>query len=368
MKSLFLNADLENGKWKNPKLSWQESTIPKIGEQEVLIEVKACGICGTDLHCTQTHADGSLIYSGPIQAPVILGHEFSGKVIEMGKAVTKVRTGEFITSEGLIGCGVCTNCCGGFPNQCRKLQMVGINRPGALTKYIAIHERHIWSLEKVLDKLGDEKKTALLGTLVEPLAVCYNAIFIQASGITPGENVAIFGAGPIGLSSILLAKISGAGTIIVFEPIKSRRILAKELGADYVYDSLPTKNFYHEAIMNATDGVGVDMQIECSGNFAQIMPEIQNTLTPGGKLIFLSRTGESLKLSFDHFISNANKLIGSRGHVGGNCFPKIISLIEKNRLNLEPLITTILPMSQAIDAFTKAKTLEDGKIVMLQDL
>ncbi len=366
MKALFLNADLVNTQWKNPRLTWSELSVPTISEHEVLIEVKACGICGTDVHCTQTHADGSVLYSGALVAPVVLGHEYSGRVVEVGKNVTKVRVGELITGEGLIGCGVCNNCTGGSPNQCKKVQMVGINRPGALTKYLAIHERHTFSLEKLLNEVGDEKKTAILGTLVEPLSVCYNALFVEGEGILPGQNVVVYGAGPIGLAAILLAKLAGAGTIIAFEPSSVRRELALTLGADYAYSSSSEKNFYYNSIMHHLDGV--DMHIECSGNFATILPEIQPTFNPGAKLILLSRTGETLNFNFDSFISGANKIIGSRGHVGSHCFPRIISLLEKKRLQLDPLITTILPMSKALEAFAEAPKLNYGKMVLLQDL
>ncbi len=368
MKALVLRAIRSDPDgWAQPDLRWEDVPVlsPTVGE--LLIQVKACGVCGTDVHCIQTRQDGRIVYSGPLDPPVVLGHEFSGKVVRVGEGVRSLQVGDVVTCEGMIGCGVCQACCGGYPNQCPELRLLGIGYPGAFAEYIVVHERHCWSLNRLVDVLGDEQRACEIGALVEPVACSYNGIFVAGGGMRPGENVVVYGAGPIGLGAIALTRFAGAATVIAFEPSPRRRELAKTMGADAAFDPGDKNLPIHQVVKEITNGRGADLHVECAGALFELMPEIEPSFAPGGRLIYLGRTGENISVALDRFVSGANKIIGSRGHVGGECFTRIIRLLERKRLDLEPMITTRMPMSSAIEAIHRAGLLEDGKVMTHRD-
>ncbi len=368
MKALVLRA-VRSGPdgWAQPSLKWEDVPLPSPKVGELLIQVKACGVCGTDVHCVQTRRDGRIVYSGPLDPPVVLGHEFSGKVVRVGEGVRSFQVGDVVTCEGMIGCGVCQACCGGYPNQCPELSLLGIGCPGAFAEYIAVHERYCWSLNGLVDVLGEEQRACEIGALVEPVACSYNGIFVTGGGMRPGESVVVYGAGPVGLGAIALTRFAGAATVIAFEPSPKRRELAKSMGADHVFDpgekSLPV----HKIVRELTNGRGADLHVECAGAVSKLMREIEGSFAPGGRLVYLGRTGENASVALDCLVSGANKIIGSRGHAGGECFTRIIRLLEGKRLDLERMITTRMPMSSAVEAIHRAGLLEDGKVMTYSD-
>jgi len=141
--------------WKNPELKIVEKDVPKIGPTEVLIKVKACGICGSDVHMAQPDDDGYIWYPGLTAFPATLGHEFSGVVVEAGKQAINKRTGkkfeegEAVTAEEMFWCASCRPCADGYPNHCEKLQELGFSCDGAFAEYVKIDSRYIWSLEEL---------------------------------------------------------------------------------------------------------------------------------------------------------------------------------------------------------------------------
>ena len=183
--------------WRNPRLEIREYDIPTPGPEEVILQVKACGICGSDVHMAQADKDGYIYYPGLTGFPSILGHEFSGVVVEAGKHARDKRTnkpfkgGEAVTSEEMLWCGQCKPCADGQPNHCEQLDEVGFNVNGAYTKYIVLPSRTIWSLEP-LRKNYQEKDIFIAGSLVEPTCVAYNAVIERGGGIKPGDRVATF--------------------------------------------------------------------------------------------------------------------------------------------------------------------------------
>lgn len=368
MKALVLRAiRSDRDGWEQPDLRWEDVPVPSPGYGELLVQVRACGVCGTDVHCIQTRRDGRILYSGPLEPPVVLGHEFAGQVVRVGEGVRSLRAGDLVTCEGVFGCGVCRACCGGHPNQCPELKLLGIGCPGAFSEYIVVHERCSWSLNRLVDVLGDEQRACEIGALVEPVACSYNGIFVTAGGMRPGENVVVYGAGPVGLGAIALTRLGGAATVIAFEPSPKRRELAKTMGADYAFDPGDRNRPIHQVVKEMTSGRGADLHVECAGALSELMQEIEPSFAPGGRLVYLGRTGENISVALDHFVSGANKIIGSRGHAGGECFTRIIRLLEKKRLDIEPMITTRMPMFSAIQAIHKAGLLEDGKVMTHRD-
>ena len=360
MKALLLTTDSD---LVNPRLAWVDAARPVPGPGEVLIAVRACGVCGTDVHCVETGPAGRIKYSGPVAPPVILGHEFAGEVLALGGGATAFREGDLVTSEGMIGCGTCWACRCGHPNQCPELRMVGLTRPGAFAEYICVPGRFCWSLNRLADKLGDRQKACEWGALVEPVSCSYNAIFAAAGGIKPGEHVVVYGAGPVGLGAIALAHLAGAATVTAFEPQPARRALASRMGADEAFDPMDGGLSIHEAILKTTAGHGADLQVECAGAACELVSDIERAFAPGGTLIYLGRTGEKTSFALDRLVSGGNRIIGSRGHVGGGCFSRIIALLSAGKLDLSPMVTARFPMAQAIQAVRRAGMLQDGKVM-----
>lgn len=360
MRALVLRADAN---MHNPCLRWDDVPLPALRAGEVLIRVLACGVCGTDAHCVQSDESGRIRYSGALHLPVILGHEFAGIVTEVHHDVSTLEPGELVTCEGMIGCGACRSCCGGLPNQCAQLRMVGLSCPGAFAECIALHERYCWSLDRLREQTGDQVRAAEMGALVEPLACSFNGIFVQDGSFRPGNHVVIFGAGPIGLGAVALTRLAGASTITVFEIVEARRKLAKKMGADIALAPDVSGTSVRDVVMESTKGHGADLEIDAAGVSSVLMSQIEESLAPGGRLLYLARTGEKGVLSWDRIVTGSNHLIGSRGHVGGECFPRIIGLLESGRLNVSSMITRRLPMTQAIHAINEAGRLRDGKVM-----
>ncbi|RLC76880.1 MAG: alcohol dehydrogenase, partial [Chloroflexi bacterium] len=224
--------------YRNPRLEIREYDIPTPGPNEVLLQVKACGICGSDVHMAQAGDDGYIYYPGLTGFPCILGHELSGIVIEAGKDARDKRTnkpfkgGERVTTEEMLWCGHCKPCADGYPNHCENLDEIGFNVNGAFAQYIALPAKTLWSLEPLADVYeGDD--IFLAGSLTEPTSVAYNAVIERGGGIRPGDRVVILGGGPIGVAACAILKQAGASKVIISEPQPERAALALAMGADY---------------------------------------------------------------------------------------------------------------------------------------
>jgi threonine dehydrogenase-like Zn-dependent dehydrogenase len=348
--------------WRHPRYVGADVPDPTPARDEVVLKVRACGICGSDTHCYEQDADGYLLFSGPLRAPCIGGHEYTAEVAEVGADVRTVRRGDLVVAEGMLYCGVCEACRRGRPNQCTDLDMVGFSAPGAFATWIAAKERSLWSLEPLAHALGDADRALELGALVEPIGVSYNGMFVATGGFAPGAHVAVFGCGAIGLGAIALARAAGAATIVAFEPIAARRRIAVKVGADEALD--PAAGHAADAILATTRGWGADMVVEAAGAALETMPEIERAFAPGAKLVYLGRTGLSAPVRLDALVAQAAHISGARGHAGGGCFPSILRLLERGRLNVEPLITRRFPFADATAALQQSCDRGDGKILL----
>ena len=147
--------------WRNPVVKMVDKKRPTIKSNEVLIKVKRCGICGSDVHMNQSYDDGYIYYPGLTAFPVTLGHEFSGEIVESGANAFNKRTGkpyekgEPVTVEEMVWCGECKPCCDGFPNHCERLQEIGFSIDGAFAEYITVPSKLCWSLKKLEKKWSD---------------------------------------------------------------------------------------------------------------------------------------------------------------------------------------------------------------------
>lgn len=329
--------------WRNPEIRVVEKEKPTIKPDEVLIKVKRCGICGSDVHMLQAYDDGYIYYPGLTAFPATLGHEFAGEIVEVGANAKSKRTGkawdigEPVTVEEMVWCGECRPCCDGYPNHCERLQEIGFSIDGAYAEYIAVPSKLCWSLKQLQGKYDDIYK---IGSLVEPTSVAYNAVIERGGGIRPGENVVILGGGPIGLAAACILKFAGAGVCIVSEPDPNRAALAKKMGADYVIN--PSKESFVEKVKEYTGGVGASLYLEATGLPHIVTDDIQNaiweTTAVNTTVVLVARAEQRMPVCGEYFQVRRARIVGAQGHSGHGTFPNVISCMAAG-MDVTPLIT-----------------------------
>jgi threonine dehydrogenase-like Zn-dependent dehydrogenase len=352
-----------NSIWRNPELGVRDWEDPKPGPNDVLLAVQACGVCGSDMHFYETDDDNYILYPGLTKFPTILGHEFSAKVVELGKDVTTLKVGDMVTVEEMIWCGRCTPCRNGYPNHCVNLEEIGFTIPGAFANYIAVDEKFCWKIDSIAERLGDENMAYEVGAMTEPSCVAYNAMFTRAGGFKPGHYVSVFGAGPIGLAAIGLAKAAGAGLIVAFEVSPQRLELAKKVGAEYAYD--PREVTPGEVMMELSKGEGFDFHVEAAGAPELVVPEMEKALAINSKVVQIGRAAQRVPMYLESFQVRRAQAYGAQGHSGHENFPNVIRLVASGRLDLSPIVTARYGLEDTVAAIKKSIERADGKIMVL---
>lgn len=348
--------------YRDPRALLRDVPESAYGPDEVVVGVRACGVCGSDTHCIETDGEGWVLFSGPARFPCVLGHEYAGEVLEVGRDVRHLRPGDLVAGEGMLSCGVCVTCRAGRPNQCPELAMVGFSAPGALAERIVSKERFLWKVDALAERYGDARTALEVAALIEPLACSYNGMFVAAGGFAPGARVVVFGCGPIGLGAVMLARAAGAAQVIAVEGMAERRALASALGADIVVD--PQAMPAHLALLEATSGEGADMIVEAAGAALQTMPEIERVFAPGGRMVYLGRTGHRAPVQLDTLVTQAAGIVGARGHSGGGCFPAVIRLMASGRIDPRPMLGPRYPLEQAVEALERSRLRVDAKVLV----
>ena len=352
----------------NPTLEWIDIPVPEPGPGEVLVKVKATGVCGSDVHLCHTLEDGYMAYPGLCELPVVLGHEWSGTVVELGEGVRNVEKGDMVAVEEMLWCGRCTACRSGLFDQCTNLEEIGFTVQGAFAEYVVAHERYCWKIDAIAEAYGDEDKALEIGAMVEPCCVAYNGMFISAGGFLPGSNVVVAGCGPVGLLSLALARASGAATVIVMEPSAPRREMAMTMGADFAFDPIAAEQGGArpaDIIMEQTRGEGVMFAVEAAAAGPTTYPVFEEVLAPNGKIVQAGMGPEQVPVSVLRMQWLRLHIHGSVGHTGG-IFAYAIRLLAAKRLDVSPLITARFSLDQAIDAIEQAGTLQDVKVMVKQ--
>ncbi|MEW6416555.1 MAG: scyllo-inosose 3-dehydrogenase [Nitrospirota bacterium] len=350
--------------WKNTTFEIRNVPVPTLRDDEVLIRVKACGICGSDTHIYETDEEGYIIYSGLTKLPCILGHEFSGVIEKAGSKVISFKKGDKVAVESIMWCGMCQPCRSGAPNQCRNVELMGLSIDGAFAEYVAVNERYCWKINN-LTEVFSEENVFDIGAIIEPVGCAYNGIFIAGGGFNPGATVVVYGTGPIGLSAIALSKIAGASLIIAFDVIDERVKIAGDMGADYTFNINKMNGCSpRDKVVELTRGWGADIQIEAAGAAPVTIPEMERSMAVNSKIIYLGRAATTTPVYLDALVSGANKIIGSRGHAGYGIFPYIIKLFASGRLKLEKMITARYPFEKVLDAIKASTKRIDGKILI----
>ncbi|MBF0607361.1 MAG: scyllo-inosose 3-dehydrogenase [Candidatus Magnetobacterium sp. LHC-1] len=352
--------------WRHPTFEVCDVPVPEIDGDELLIRVRSCGICGSDLHLYEQDDDGYVLFSGPVRLPCIIGHEYTGVVQRIGKRVTNFRVGQGVAVESIYWCGVCVACKSGAFNQCKSVELVGITRNGAMAEFVAAKERHCWDID-CLALRYDGQELFDVGALIEPIGCAYNGMFISGGGFKPGATVVVYGVGPIGLAAVALARLAGADMIIAFDCIDSRLEIATTLGADYTFNvnSLTDNNVTAaQQVMNLTQGAGAEVQVEAAGAAAYTIAQMQQCVATNGKVIYLGRAASTATLTLDRLVTQANSIIGSRGHAGGGVYHYVIRLLASGKLNVAPIITARYQFKDVLSAFQKSTDRQDGKCMI----
>ena len=336
--------------WRYPRVKVVEKEVPKIKPNEVLIKVKRCGICGSDVHMAQTYEDGYIYYPGLTAFPVTLGHEFAGEIFEVGSESINKRTGKLyqkgepVTVEEMVWCGECKPCCDGYPNHCERLQEIGFSIDGAYAEYIKVPAKLCWSLKKLEENYDDVFK---MGSLVEPTSVAYNAVIERGGGIRPGENVVILGAGPIGLAAIKILKTAGAAVSIVSEPEESRASLAKKMGADYLIN--PLKEDFVDMVKLHTDNEGAALYLEATGLPHIVTDDIQNAIweckAVNSTVVIVARAEQKMPVCGEYLQVRRARIVGAQGHSGHGNFMNVISCMAAG-MDMTPIITKEISLDE----------------------
>lgn len=242
MKAIFKQSTGEG-------LLLRETPEPELHAGDVLIRVRAAGICGTDVHIY----DWDKWSQDRIKPPLIIGHEFVGEIVEIGEGVTNVRKGQRVSAEGHIGCGQCEFCRTGQAHICRDVEIIGVDRDGCFADYITINSGNLWP---VPDSIPNH-----FAAVFDPLG---NAMHTVMAEPVSSKLVLITGAGTIGLFAVAIAKYAGAASIIVIEPNEFKREMAAQVGADILLN--PAEDNVEEAVLDHTDGLGPQVLLEMSGN------------------------------------------------------------------------------------------------------
>lgn len=316
----------------------EDYPVPEVGPGQVKVRVRQCGVCGSDLH---EFFSGPFIIpakphplTGRSGGPLVLGHEFSSEIVEVGEGVKRFAVGDRVTVNPLIYCGTCHFCRRGEYIMCTKLGTVGFAWDGAFAEYGVFPE---YSLIKLPDSVTDD-----MGAAVEPLAVAIHAV--NRSGMKIGDNVAIVGAGPIGLFVQQACKAAGAGHVYVVEPMKARLETAARTGATAVFD--PTSVDAGKEIGNLTDGLRADIAFDCVGNQASFDTAVKVT----GRRATICVVGLALKpieVPFIRLWGHEKKITFSSGYQDE--FPAAIAYLEDGRVKVDQLITGHIPLEDLVE-------------------
>lgn len=330
-----------NSIWKNIRGSVVDRPIPEYDEDQVLLKVGAAGICGTDAHLLRRDENGYSKYDGHCKYPIITGHEFSGEIVEVGKKVKKLKVGDLVSVESMHWCGECDACRRGMFNQCKDLEEPGLTYDGGFAEYAVVTAKYCYLLNDIVNFYGDKMTAFELGAMIEPTGVAYNGLFVRGGGIRPGGHVVVFGAGPIGLAAISLMKTAGAAKLICFESVPERVELAKQCGADAVYNPMDFKSADEQAqlLMELTDGVGISLFAECAGATKFTYPVMGKSLAIGGKTVQIGHTIGLTPVDIFNWQWNAATISGSNGQSGQGIYPDVIALMAAGRIDMRKMVT-----------------------------
>ncbi len=336
-----------------PGLAVEEVPVPLPGPHDVLVQVEAASICGTDLHIWKWD-DWS---QQRIRPPLTVGHEFAGTVAAVGDLVEQIRVGDYVSAESHVTCGHCFQCRTGQAHMCPQTQILGVDRDGAFAEYVAVPESVIWQNDR--SKLPPE-----IATLQEPFG---NAVYASLSHDLAGQTVAVFGCGPIGLFSIGIARASGAGAVFALDPVAYRLDLARQMGANEVFAPAGDRDAA-EWILQATGGNGVDVVLEMSGAPSAITDAFR-AVRNGGRMTLFGIPSRPVEIDIaENMIFKNLTVFALNGRRIWDTWYKTRWLLESGMVDLHPLITGQMTFEKVEDAIELLAAGQACKVLLRPDV
>lgn len=327
------------------KFEYKDVPMPEYGDDEVLVKVGACSICGSDVH----GYDGG---SGRRQPPVIMGHEAAGEIVEVGRNVTDFRKGDRVTFDSTVYCGKCYYCRKGMVNLCVNRRVLGVacddyRQQGAMAEYVTVKER---TLYRIPDNVTFEQAAA-----VEPLSVAVHAVSV--SPIKLGDKVVIVGAGTIGLLLTQTVKAAGATTLVVVDIDDGKLQIAKKLGATHVINSKTES--VAERVRQLTDGRGADLAFEAVGIPSTFSSAI-DSVRLGGNVVMVGNVTKELPFPLQKCVTQQIGLYGSCASSGE--YDVCLDMISNHMVDVDSIISQIVPLEQGGEWFDRLHAAEPGLI------
>lgn len=323
----------------------ENSSMPKVGPEDILIQVKACGICGTDVH----------IYEGDkgaaeVTPPTILGHEFSGVIAEVGSNVTKYKVGDRVCIDPNCYCGKCDFCRNGIAHYCTDMIGYGTTVNGGFAEYCSVNQRQVY-------KLGDNT-TFEQGAMTEPVACCLHGM--DMCNIHPGSNVVVIGGGMIGLLMLQLSKLAGAARVALLEPVESKRVVAKKLGADILIDPI---NENVEEELKKAGMTWVNTVIECVGKTATIQQAIDIVGNKGTVMMFgLTKPDDTIAVKPFQIFQKEIELKSS--FINPYTQKRALDLIDSGRLDVSSMVYAVESLENLADILSSPELRAKGKYII----
>lgn len=313
----------------------QELGIPKPKSNEILVKVKACGICGTDLHIYQGKPG-----SATVKGPIILGHELAGEVVGVGDDVKTIKLGDRVTIDPNIYCGICDYCREGKKHLCENLEAIGVTRDGGMAEYVTVPEANVFILPETMTY--DE------GAMVEPLSCVVHGI--EQINIAATDSVLIIGGGYIGQMMLQMVKMKGVAKIIVSEIDESKYQSIMELGANQIIN--PIKQNIKEILDD-----GVDIVIECIG-LQSTMEQAVQLAGKGGQVLMFGVTDPNTKIEVSPYEIFQKELTIKGSFINPNTQLKALSLIGQGKINVKQFFSHSFKLDDIPEAFAKYSQLK----------
>lgn len=317
----------------------EDVPIPRVGPGEVLLRVSWCGICGTDL---EEYRDGPVVIPvdrpNPLtgqRAPVTLGHEFAGEVVEVGAGVEGLAVGERVVPDICLFCGACHYCRRHEYALCVDWAAIGLHGDGGLAEFVKVPARQCLRLPA---EIGDDA-----AALIETTEVAVRAV--RHAGVRLGDSVAVVGDGAVGLITLQVARAAGATTVVLLGHRAGRLALGRHLGADAAFDT--NDPAWARSVADITDGLGVDVAIECGGRASAINDAIAAT-RKGGRIVLLAVLGTPVPLDTWAIVEGERTLIGSVQHHFDEDLPIAVQLMASGQLDVRPLITRRITLDRVV--------------------
>jgi threonine 3-dehydrogenase len=330
-----------------PGAEVREVPVPVFGRTDVLVRVKIASICGTDLHIYNWDRWAQ----NRIKPPLIPGHEFCGEVVAFGNEVTSVEEGDLVSAEMHVACGKCLQCRTGEAHICQNVKIIGVDANGAFAEYVVIPESNIWKL--------DASIPLEYASILDPLG---NAVHTVLAGEIAAKSVAVTGCGPIGLFSLAVAKAVGATSVFAIEVNEHRAKIARAMQADHVLN--PAREDVTGLVMEKTGGLGVDVVLEMAGHPDSIRTAF-DIVRRGGRISLLGLTSKPISLNFsEDIIFKGITIQGINGRRMYQTWYQMTALLKSGKLNLHPVITDRISMTDFGKAMERLKTGEASKILV----